>query len=410
MQTGRSQIGRKAKPGEIPGTKQKQFFERKLDKMKKLFALVLSLALVVAFAVPALASGWAQLDWQIPVYKDISLTLTGLDLVQNTAAVGSLYAPLSTYYPVVKNSRVHFYAEVSLPKKSNISPAMERLLKNWNLMLDVEVSNIKLDNDFIAYKKYSDKIETMKLTIEPNGSIAYGYRTIMFDYNDIMDVPSSWGFEFWGTVKADGKDAVVNASIGFYNKFKNGVMVIDRDMDGVADFQVKAPGAESWYGNAYVVDALNSNGASQNTYVVFPVTGSGNNQKVDKSKPIMISYDGNLYAIVKSTVNTLAFMKDGKYAEGAVYNNLKAVYDKVFGFLGFDYEEANYMTNDHFEHYFGRIMADDKKITYPNGSVIVNPVDPKLPQTGDNASIIGFAMVAVALVAAAVVTFKKVRA
>lgn len=378
--------------------------------MKKLFALVLSLALVVAFAVPALASGWAQLDWQIPVYKDISLTLTGLDLVQNTAAVGSLYAPLSTYYPVVKNSSVHFYAEVSLPKKSNISPAMERLLKNWNLMLDVEVSNIKLDNDFIAYKKYSDKIETKKLTIEPNGSIAYGYRTIMFDYNDIMDVPSSWGFEFWGTVKADGKDAVVNASIGFYNKFKNGVMVIDRDMDGVADFQVKAPGAESWYGNAYVVDALNSNGASQNTYVVFPVTGSGNNQKVDKSKPIMISYDGNFYAIVKSTVNTLAFMKDGKYAEGAVYNNLKAVYDKVFGFLGFDYEEANYMTNDHFEHYFGRIMADDKKITYPNGSVIVNPVDPKLPQTGDNASIIGFAMVAVALVAAAVVTFKKVRA
>ena len=378
--------------------------------MKNLFALVLSLALVVAFAVPALASGWAQLDWQIPVYKDILLTLTGLDLVQNTAAVGSLYAPLSTYYPVVKNSRVHFYAEVSLPKKSNISPAMERLLKNWNLMLDVEVSNIKLDNDFIAYKKYSDKIETMKLTIEPNGSIAYGYRTIMFDYNDIMDVPSSWGFEFWGTVKADGKDAVVNASIGFYNKFKNGVMVIDRDMDGVADFQVKAPGAESWYGNGYVVDALNSNGASQNTYVVFPVTGSGNNQKVDKSKPIMISYDGNLYAIVKSTVNTLAFMKDGKYADGAVYNNLKAVYDKVFGFLGFDYEEANYMTNDHFEHYFGRIMADDKKITYPNGSVIVNPVNPKLPLTGDNASIIGFAMIAVAMVAAAVVTFKKVRA
>lgn len=377
--------------------------------MKKLFALVLSLALVVAFAVPALASGWAMLDWQIPVYKDISLTLTGLDLVQNTAAVGSLYAPLSTYYPVVKNSRVHFYAEVSLPKRSNISPAMERLLKNWNLMLDVEVSNIRLDNDFIAYKKYSDKIETMKLTIEPNGSIDYGYRTIMFDYNDIMDVPSSWGFEFWGTVKADGKDAVVNASIGFYNKFKNGVMVIDRDMDGIADFQVQAPN-HNFYGNGYLVDALNSNGQTQNTYVIFPVTGSGNNQKVDKSKPIMISYDGNLYAIVKSTVNTLAFMKDGKYAEGAVYNNLKAVYDKVFGFLGFGYEEANYMTDDHFEHYFGRIMADDKKITYPNGSVIVNPVDPKLPQTGDNASIIGFAMIAVAMVAAAVVTFKKVRA
>ena len=42
--------------------------------------------------------------------------------------------------------------------------------------------------------------------------------------------------------------------------------------------------------------------------------------------------------------------------------------------------------------------------------VVVNPATPDLPQTGDNASIVGFAMVVVAMVAAAVVTFKKVRA
>ncbi len=381
--------------------------------MKKLFALVLSLALVVAFAVPALASGWAQLDWQIPVYKDISLTLTGLDLVQNTAAIGSLYAPLSTYYPVVKNSRVHFYVEVNLPKASNISPAMELLLNKWKLQLRLEVSNIKLDNDFTRYIKYSNKIDAKDLKVSDFETADYDFN-MPFDYSYLTSLTGgaacTWGGEFWGTVKADGKDAVVNASIGFYNEFKNKVMEIDRDMDGIADFQVKAPGAESWYGNAYVVDALNSKGASQNTYVVFPVTGTGVNQKVDKNQPIMISYDGNLYAIVKSTVNTLAFMKDGKYADGAVYNNLKAVYDKVFGFLGFDYEEANYMTDAHFEHYFGRIMAQEAKIVYPNGSVIVNPATPNLPQTGDNASIIGFAMIAVAMVAAAVVTFKKVRA
>ena len=186
-------------------------------------------------------------------------------------------------------------------------------------------------------------------------------------------------------------------------------MVIDRDMDGVADFQVQAPG-HNFYGNGYLVDALDSKGKTQNTYVIFPVTGSGNNQKVDQSKPIMISYDGQLYSIVKSTVNTLAFMKD-EYAEGAVYNNLMAVYDKIFGFLGFGYEEANYMTDAHFEHYFGTIMAaQSQKITYPNGSIHVNPATPNLPQTGDNASIVGFAMVVVAMVAAAVVTFKKVRA
>lgn len=375
--------------------------------MKKLFALVLSLALVVAFAVPALASGWAMLDWQIPVYKDITLTLTGLELSENTSKIGSLYAPLSTYYPVVKNSTVHFYAEVVLPDADDLSPAMQRLLANWKLDLDIAVSAITLKDTFKQYKNGNPAGE---FPVANYGKVKEGF-TVSFGTSEYTKgSKTTWGYECWGTVNADGKDAVVNASIGFYNMFKNKVMEIDRDMDGIADFQVKAPGAESWYGNAYVVDALNSNGASQNTYVVFPVTGSGVNQKVDKNQPIMISYDGNLYAIVKSTVNTLAFMKDGKYADGAVYNNLKAVYDKVFGFLGFDYEEANYMTDAHFEHYFGRIMAQEAKIVYPNGSVIVNPANPNLPQTGDNASIVGFAMVVVAMVAAAVVTFKKVRA
>lgn len=374
--------------------------------MKKLFALVLSLALVVAFAVPALASGWAQLDWQIPVYKDITLTLTGLDLVQNTAAIGSLYAPLSTYYPVVKNSRVHFYAEVTLPDAGDLSPAMKRLLADWALDLDIAVSGITLDDTFTQYK---DKAFAGTFNVANYGKVKQGF-TVSFGTSEYTTGSKTlWGYECWGTVNADGKDAVVNASIGFYNRFKNGVMVIDRDMDGVADFQVQAPG-HNFYGNGYLVDALNSNGGTQNTYVIFPVTGSGNNQKVDQSKPIMISYDGQLYSIVKSTVNTLAFMKDGKYAEGAVYNNLKAVYDKIFGFLGFGYEEANYMTDAHFEHYFGTIMAHSQKITYPNGSIHVNPATPNLPQTGDNASIVGFAMVVVAMVAAAVVTFKKVRA
>lgn len=374
--------------------------------MKKLFALVLSLALVVAFAVPALASGWAQLDWQIPVYKDITLTLTGLELTKNTSKVGSLYAGLTTYYPVVAGSRVHFYAEVTLPKTSKLSDAMKRLIKDWNLNLEVAVSNIELDKTFVVY---TNGTKIGEPAVADWGATDEGVVVTFEEKHMNASEEVVWGYEFWGTVAKNGKDAVVNASAGFYNEFKNGVMVIDRDMDGIADFQVQAPN-HNFYGNGYLVDALNSNGQTQNTYVIFPVTGSGVNQKVDKSKPVMISYDGNLYAIVKSTVNTLAFMKDGVYAEGAVYNNLKAVYDKVFGFLGFDYEEANYMTNAHFEHYFGRIMAQEAKIVYPNGSVVVNPVDPKLPQTGDNASIIGFAMIAVAMVAAAVVTFKKVRA
>ena len=90
VQTGRPQKQAQAKPGVIPGNTNKKFFERKLDKMKRLFALVLSLALVVAFAVPALASGWAQIDANLPYFKDVTLSLTALSIDQNKTALGTL--------------------------------------------------------------------------------------------------------------------------------------------------------------------------------------------------------------------------------------------------------------------------------------------------------------------------------
>ncbi len=363
--------------------------------MKKLFALVLSLALVVAFAVPALASGWAQLDWQIPVYKDITLTLTGLELSENTSKIGSLYAPLSTYYPVVKNSTVHFYAEVVLPAADDLSPAMKRLIKDWNLELDIEVSAITLKDTFTQYKN-GEKAGDWNIAKPKDGF------KVVFKESDYASTKTTWGYECWGSVNADGKDAVVNATIGFYNRFNNGVMVIDNDMDGITNFRVEK---KDGY---YVVDVCDSNGNTNWKYVKFPVNGD----KVDKSKSILISASESTgeFAITKSTVKNPDFLQGNSYASDSVYNALKAVYDKVFGFLNFEYDEANYMTDAHFEHYFGTIMAQEAKIAYPNGSVIVNPANPELPQTGDNTSVIGFAMVVVAMVAAAVVTFKKVRA
>ena len=72
--------------------------------------------------------------------------------------------------------------------------------------------------------------------------------------------------------------------------------------------------------------------------------------------------------------------------------------------------ECDYMTAKHFTKFFGTIGEVSASYTWNAGMVVVNPATPNLPQTGDNASIVGFAMVVVAMVAAAVVTFKKVRA
>lgn len=379
--------------------------------MKKLFALVLSLALVVAFAVPALASGWAQLDWQIPVYKDITLSITGLDLVKNTSKVGSLYAPLSTYYPVVKNSEVHFYVEVTLPATDNVSPAVQRLLKNWNLKLLVAPSNIELKDKVNAYSNITGWTNwVINSAINADGN----FELVITEKHLQKDKATTFGYEFWGTVNKDGKDAVVEASIGFYNEFKthaNGTkyMDIDVNQDGYTDYCV-IKGADSYM---IIVGEFADAYAHHVPFVKFYVSGD----KVNAKKPVEIGAiraDKTFkeYTIAKSTVANPDFLANGEYANkfDGEYDTVKAVYDKIFGFLGFEYDEANYMTDAHFVHYFGTIIAHSEKITYPNGNIVVAPVTPELPQTGDNASIVGFAMIAVALVAAAVVTVKKVRA
>jgi LPXTG-motif cell wall-anchored protein len=92
------------------------------------------------------------------------------------------------------------------------------------------------------------------------------------------------------------------------------------------------------------------------------------------------------------------------------YALLKAAFDANFKKLGFGYSGANYITEDHFTKYFGTIAETSVKIVYPTGAVVVAPPTVEPPQTGDSGTFAGFVMIALALVAAAFVTVRKVRA
>lgn len=392
--------------------------------MKKLFALVLSLALVVAFAVPALASGWAQLDTQVDNFKNITMDLYGLEIYPDTSAIGSLYAPLSTYYPIVKNSRVHFVLEINLPKTANVSPAMQRLFDTKGLEVYVGPSYITLDKDVVLYldgvkAKAADFMNGVK-KVEVDTANNEFYCEIsnttpdahVKQYNN-----TCYKFEFWGTVNRDGKDATVYGNVGFYNNWGDegyaDWMLVDVNGDGYNEYMVARNRAEKWFHIHTWDNATNTYGNG----LFFYTTAATNNKgaMVDYNKGVQVYYDGKEYTITKTVNNIVAFRLTSDttntlITEGATYNALVGVCEKIFGFLGFKYEEALYMTEDHFTHYFGKIDALEKTITYPTGNVVVAPVSPELPQTGDNASIVGFAMIAVALVAAAVVTVKKVRA
>lgn len=366
------------------------FFERKTITMKKLFALVLSIALVVAIAVPAMASGWNRLSSD-PTYLNVDLAIYGLELKPNTTKLGSIYAPLTATYPVAQGSDVHFVVEVALPDWSDLSPATQGMITANKLELEIAASNIDLDEKFNSYKNTTKTEETLTASELKNDAVAYSYEQAAFD-------DSVYSYEFTGEVKASNKDAKVVATLGCYQGFKtvgsDDVMEIDADQDGKIEYVVTADGNNFKVANA------------DGDFVNFPVKG----EKVDASKAITIS-NGTEYAITKSVTTNPAFALGTDITNsGSLYNELKAIYADIFGFLGFDYDEANYMTKDHFEKYFGTLAEKTVTLVYPSGAVVSAPATPDLPQTGDNASIVGFAMIVVAMVAAAVVTVKKVRA
>lgn len=392
--------------------------------MKKLFALVLSLALVVAFAVPALASGWAQLDTQVDNFKNITMDLYGLEIYPDTSAIGSLYAPLSTYYPIVKNSRVHFVLEINLPKTTNVSPAMQRLFDTKGLEVYVGPSYITLDKAVVLYldgvkAKAADFMNVAKkVEVDTTNNEFYCEISNTTPDADVKQYNNtSYKFEFWGTVNKDGKDATVYGNVGFYNNWGDeGVadwMLVDNNGDGYNEYVVARNRSEKWFH----VHTWNNTTNTWGNGLFFYTTAATNNKNamVDYNKGVQVYYNGTEYTITKTVNNIVAFRLTSDttntlITEGTLYNALVGVCENIFGFLGFKYEEALYMTEAHFSHYFGKIDALEKTITYPTGNVVVAPVTPELPQTGDNASIVGFAMIAVALVAAAVVTVKKVRA
>ena len=381
MQTGKSQIGRKAKPGEIPGTKQKQIFERKLDKMKKLFALVLSLALVVAFAVPALATGWATLD-TAPVYKEIGIAVYGLEVTPNTSKVGELYAELKTPYPVVKGTTLHFLVELTVPY-ANLSDAVKELIKVKGLDVKIATTNMTISKVELGggngWSLNADKDTITETYTNPT----YSNKTEVFKY------------EVWANANSD-KETKVVATAGFYNKWDNGKMEI---------YNAKGELAYTVFQGSNEFAVVNPAGK----FVRFPVNSKG---QID-TKGILVN-DEWLITFGSQNKSEVDFWnintKVWASADAATFKAVNAIYEDIFGFLGFKFAECDYMTAKHFTKFFGTIGEVSASYTWNAGMVVVNPANPNLPQTGDNASIVGFAMVVVAMVAAAVVTFKKVRA
>ena len=345
--------------------------------MKKILTLAIALVMVFAIAAPAFASGW-DIEIEEKELKDIVVTIDALsiDPVSSSLVGGSAgYKVLEKTYPVVKETPVRAFVTVTVPKEENLSDDMISYLEGV-------VSKVFL------------KIETSNLTnvkVYENGATTEGRSKILFTD---ADMGQTFTYMITGEAVDSYKDAKITAKLGVYNEWESGVFTFEKNGEVYTVTHTA---------NLFTIESTSG------AVMTFPTIDSENG-KIDTTK--FLTVDG--YNIVKQVNNILAFEGTaGIITSGSTYNAIKADMDEIFGVLGFDYEGAKYMQEAHFTKFFCTVMEGTAGLTYPAGAVTefvtddpsVNP-----PQTGDNASVVGFVMIAVALVAAAAVTVKKVRA
>ncbi|OQA72077.1 MAG: hypothetical protein BWY35_01735 [Firmicutes bacterium ADurb.Bin248] len=364
--------------------------------MKKLFSLVLALALALAIAAPALASGWDQIVLpSTPVY-DITIQITALETTPNTSVLGSLYEPLKVMYPVINGTEVHFYVAITIP--TSLSASNNALLASKRLEYRLDLDDITLENGQ-AYLDGGKVGDTFKnLNSFPGYTSAYAF--------DASHKGHVHGFEYWGKANKPGASgASVSASIGFYNSWVGGVFAWDNDADGVDEFLV------THTDGVYTISAVGTSYA-----ISFPVVEATG--KIDVTREIVFSYNSANYAITTAVNQPISFRNLATNAvvtssEPTLYQALLSGFNAFFSALGFGYADAKYMTTAHFDKYFGRIASTSVGVTWPYGTVttvVVAPPAVQPPQTGDATTVVGFVMIALALVAAAAVTVRKVRA
>ena len=350
--------------------------------MKKILTLAIALVMVFAIAAPALAAGWDN-----PVtpdeFEDLRLDITALSVEESSLVwYGGTYNKLEKTYPVVAGMKVHAYAEVEIPKAEDLSADIKNRINAGQGLLTITTPNLTGVEIYVRY---------------PNGS---SHRDDSGKYAITAgELGKTICFEIWGNVVKSDKDAKITATLGVYNKWSGDTFsffgkdgkeyTILKNYDGAGSYTVFRSDKSSNGVRFYT----NSNGQLQNSRVVL---------------------NGKVYQIVDS-FGEMNFVPDGGTAiiTGDEYRDVKAVLDNILTQMGFEYSGRAYITDKLITKNLGTIVEGSASLTYPTGYVqelVTDDPSVKPPQTGDNASVVGFVMIAIALVAAAAVTVKKVRA
>jgi LPXTG-motif cell wall-anchored protein len=361
--------------------------------MKKLFSLVLVLAMALAIAVPALAStGWDKPEPTPTSYDDFAMTAAKYEWY--SATTGG-YGANGVYFPnwndskgIVRDTLGRVYFTATLPKASDAA-ALYPGVDFSNLTVKITITNVK-GVQFVDLSAspidYAPALSTAGIssknvfTATATGTLGTSTQTLKYMYvfqaADAADVVASI------TITA-GAVALPTTFL-----YKSVQVTAAADTTGCGDWMFTAGSDKA----------------------IFDTDSS------DKIQRMFIASGTAVYQVLVDVNGAISF-KNGnasiQYGD-AGYSALKTIYDFFMGALGFQWDgTVKYMNAALIVKNLVKTASGSASVTFPGGyQSIVTPTDPTVqpPQTGDATTVVGFAMIALALVAAGIVTVRKVRA
>lgn len=321
--------------------------------MKKFFTVLLTLIVVFAFAGSAMAMGWNQEVSPAEPKDEFKLSITKLEYNPAAGAVGSAYWKEYTG-SVVKNTMVRALVTLEIPAEDELSDVIAANLDA--LKLQFKGKNIKITSvdQYIGNSLTSPDVGT---------TITGGSHGTTYQYMIV------------GVVEDDGV-AAIEATLSFGVPFRGGQFFYN------------------YAGDAYTVTH------SGNTFdvsvgadaVIFEVDST-----TSRIKSVKVKANGETLEYLYKPTGEVALPEAHQKVIQKVYASLGFTFDGVFGYM---YEQGFIATHGH-----GFTMT---QVANYNGSVAVTTPDQiELPQTGDAPSIVGFAMLGVAVVACAIIVIRK---
>lgn len=361
--------------------------------MKKLITLALALVMILAIAAPAFATvGFtpqpSAAPTPAPAKGPIKVEVELYEFKESTPSSGGWPIDSGKYYKVYDTSigirakdELRFAVKVTVPAQDAFSgdPSRKALLTlNVNNLSEkpVYVAGAVEDDIAPAFEAVAGKAGTFSATKEI----------------EIKNKEQKFTYMYTGIVAATA-DVTVSATIA---GGQNTLPVLFHL--GANDYRITGTNKDS-----FKVEI------NEKAFVRFKVNASDLVTNVFVSDPTVDN--GKEYEALQDTGGQVVFRNGGELS-AADTKKLKDALDTVFNLFGFTWGQTGYMYESAILAKFstGYTVSASKIYKAYNADLKVPDPNAKPPKTGDTTSSVGFVMIAIALVAAAAVTFKKVRA